>query len=153
MRIHDVCFFVCIGWFTYDRVWCVCVRFMDIKWWGGITAGYNFQKVDTMSYCVTAHLTFPDPKHENRGNYHGNSGNFPVIRNQACQVLNSDLTYDQYLGGLKDLHSDTPNLDRIQQLTNESIHADINTINSQVTASSLSALVNIPQQGIEPTTL
>ena len=37
--------------------------------------------------------------------------------------------------------------------TNESICVDINTINSHVTASLLSVLVNIPQQGIEPTTL
>ena len=29
-----------------------------------ITAGYISQKVDTKSYRVTAHLTFPDPKHE-----------------------------------------------------------------------------------------
>ena len=55
---------------------------LDIKWWAVITAGYNTQKVNTKSYRVTAHLTFPDPKNENHENYRGNRGNYQVIRNQ-----------------------------------------------------------------------
>ena len=55
---------------------------MDIKWQAVITPGYNLQKVDTKSYRVTAHLTFPDPKHKNHGNYRGNRGNYRVIAYQ-----------------------------------------------------------------------
>ena len=49
-----------------------------------ITAGYNSQRWTQRAYRVTAHLTFPDPKPENHGNYRGNRGNYPVIRNQAA---------------------------------------------------------------------
>ena len=48
-----------------------------------ITAGYNSQRWTQRAYRVTAHLTFPDPKPENHGNYRGNRGNYPVIRNQG----------------------------------------------------------------------
>ena len=64
---------------------------MDIKWWTIMhnimmtvfVSGYNTQKVDTQCYCVTTALPFPDPKHENYGNYRGNHGNYQVIGNQA----------------------------------------------------------------------
>ena len=34
------------------------------------------KNVDTKSYRVNAHLTFPEPKHNNHGNYRGNCGNY-----------------------------------------------------------------------------
>ena len=41
--------------------------------------------MDTKGYCVNAHLTFPDSKCENHGNYHGNHSNYWVIRNQGVE--------------------------------------------------------------------
>ena len=52
----------------------------------------------------------------------------PSLR--SCQDLNSNLTYDQYLGGLK-------------AETRVSTRSDIKTINSQGTASSLSLLNHV----------
>ena len=51
--------------------------------------------MDTNGYPITAHLTFPDLKHENHGNYRGNGGNFWVVRNQAVKVL-----YEQESDGM-----------------------------------------------------
>ena len=81
-----VCFVVVVsvGWLTDGRWWEVQ---MDIEWQAVIPAGYNAQKVDTKNYCVTAHLMFPDPEHENHGNYCSNRGNYRVIMNQESEKL------------------------------------------------------------------
>ena len=91
MNDDVVCFVVVVGvgWLKDGR-WYREVQ-MDIKWWAVIPAGYIAQKVDTKNYCVTTHLTFPDPKHENHGNYRGNRGNYRVIRNQAAGNEDSEL--------------------------------------------------------------
>ena len=50
------------------------------------------KKEDTECYHATTVLTFPDPKHENHGNYRGNCSNYRVIHNQVLPWVANLLT-------------------------------------------------------------